>query len=332
MNMYVAISYPSSSFKEYLDFRRQSDPLLENRIFGARTQFKNPNPSGGVLEILDWETKEPVWRHNAPTPAGFVFHKNRLYVCDELGDRIIGLDRNGKIVESVKNNFINYPHDLVHCSHGFLVTSTGLDIIMEVTIEGAINFAWWAMENGYDTTPEGEKRVIDKLKNHRGIRYATLQRTVHINSANYLRGDRTKVVASLFHPGQIVLIDPSRKETHVVVDELDHPHGVHNTPYGGLIFSETGRNRIHVLDRDLQPEQVKELDCEWIQDAAFTGKGTILVGDANQHKVHEFTYPRFEKVDSYSYDENLKLFKVEYVTTETLRRFLGKRSKNMVNV
>lgn len=325
--MYLALSFPSTNFKDYLDFRRKNDKLLAKGIFGAK--IPKPKPTGGKLAVVDWNRKKVVWECMADTPAGFIFDTGKFIVCDELGDKVVSINNKGQIKQFLSHPLFNYPHDITFQNGKYLVTSTGLDTILEFNSKGRLTYRWHSVEWGYDKTPEGEKRIIDYNKNHRGIRYATLERTTHINSAIYYNQSGGKILSTFFHTGQLVLIDKSTSKPRVILDGLDHLHAVHKGINNTFILSETGKNRIHILDSNLKTIKTLENkhNCEWIQDAVFTKKGTILIGDANKTRILETSYPDFKLIDVYEYDSNLKLFKIMDLYGAQIQKFVSANGK-----
>lgn len=320
--MYIELSFPSTNFRDYLKFRQQHDKLTSQGILGA--DVPKPKPEGGKLTIIDWHSKQTLWECEAPTPAGFVLKGKEFLVCDELGDEIVSVNSRGEIKQFFSHPLFNYPHDLTNLDNRFLVTSTGLDSILEFDQDGKLLFEWHAVLWGYNKTPTGQERVIDFSKDHRGIRYATLDRTVHINSAVYFDASGKTILTTFFHTGELVLIDKETGRPQVIIDGLDHPHAIHRGLDNTFIFSETGKSRVHILDGKLKI--IKTFDnkhgCEWIQDSVFTPNGTILIGDANKTRILEVSYPDFILLDSYVYDHNWKLFKISWDSEEAIENFL----------
>src|SRR5438874_1446383 len=83
----------------------------------------------------------------------------------------------------VSSPLFNALHSISRTRRGYLVASTGLDLLLEFNRDGKILWNWWATDHGFELTPTGRPRVIDKEVDHRKIKYGTLQQTTHINSA-----------------------------------------------------------------------------------------------------------------------------------------------------
>jgi hypothetical protein len=128
----------------------------------------------------------------------------------------------------VSSPFFNALHSISRTRSGYLVASTGLDLLLEFNRDGEILWSWWATDHGFESTPTGRRRKLDKSADHRTIKYGTLTQTTHINSAAELPDGR--FLASLFHQGMVIAIDrvgrtgPQRKESKPrQAPLLDHP-------------------------------------------------------------------------------------------------------------
>lgn len=132
------------------------------------------------------------------------------------------------------------------------------------------------------------------------------------------------LLTTFFHKGELVMIDKSTGVPTTIADGLDHPHAIHRGPDGIYIFSETGGNKVHILDPNLKPYKSFENkhECEWIQDSVFSPNGNILIGDANRSTILEVSYPDFRLIDQYKYDINWKLFKIGVEDDEEIARFI----------
>jgi hypothetical protein len=177
---------------------------------------------------------------------------------------------------------LNAVHWLSATDNGWLVVSSGIDLIFEVDRSGRVIWEWWAMDHGFDTDPLGRRRQLDRDADHRGIDYGTIANTSHVNSAVRLSDGST--LASLFHQGQLVLIEPDG-QTHVLVDELDHPHAVRCLPDRRVSVANTGRGEVLIFDWARGPCSVRGLPAstDWLQDAYWdeTHLGWILTDGRN---------------------------------------------------
>src|SRR5947209_1108998 len=129
----------------------------------------------------------------------------------------------------IHRNVVSLPvfnalHSISRTRRGYLVASTGLDLLVEFNRDGELLWNWWATDHGFELTPTGQHREIDRSADHRTIQYGTLSQTTHINSAAELYDG--KFLASLFHQGMVIAIDRERGTWTTVLEGLDHPHSV----------------------------------------------------------------------------------------------------------
>lgn len=124
----------------------------------------------------------------------------------------------------ISSPLFNALHSISRTRCGYLVASTGLDLLLEFNRDGEILWSWWATDHGFELTPAGRRRELDKSADHRTIKYGTLSQTTHINAAAELPDGR--ILASLFHQGMVIVIDRESGEWQPVLEGLDHPHAV----------------------------------------------------------------------------------------------------------
>src|SRR2546421_12559593 len=156
--------------------------------------------------------------------AGMVASDRGVFVT--AYDSIHEFDAGSGIVhpQVVSSPLFNALHSITRTRRGYLVASTGLDLLLEFNRNGEILWSWWATDHGFELTPTGRPRVIQKTADHRRIRYGTLQQTTHINSAAELPDGR--FLATLFHQGMVIAIDRETGKWQPVLEGLDHPHAV----------------------------------------------------------------------------------------------------------
>jgi len=137
--------------------------------------------------------------------AGMVTSDNGVFVTSFSG--VHEVDTNLGIVRHniVSSPLFNALHSISRTQRGYLVASTGLDLLLEFNRSGEILWSWWATDHGFESTPDGQPRVLDKLADHRSIQYGTRAQTTHINSAAELPDGR--FLASLFHQGMVIASD-----------------------------------------------------------------------------------------------------------------------------
>ena len=57
---------------------------------------------------------------------------------------------------------------------------------MNSSESGEVLWQWWAFDHGFEQTPTGEPRFIDKTADYRGVKFGTLAQTTHVNSVSEL--------------------------------------------------------------------------------------------------------------------------------------------------
>ena len=166
----------------------------------------------------------------------------------------------------------NALHSISRTRNGYLVASTGVDLILEFNREGDILWQWWATDHGFGTTPTGQVRELDKTADHRVIKYGTLQQTTHVNSAAELADGR--VLATLFHQGMVIAIDRDSGQWQPIVEGLDHPHSVRIVDEQHFTVADTVHGkallvRVPVSGGQGQIEKVVDADTNWLQDCSY---------------------------------------------------------------
>ena len=183
-------------------------------------------------------SNHPVKGYNTPIATGMTFNqkKESLYVGSHKWIQVI---KNGKIIQTLGNNLFNDIHTLSETpDHNFLINATGTDSLLETPFEDTRHHVWdWlATEHGYNKDPTGKERIIDRKKNYQEISTTTPEHTTHINAGwEYQRG---KILATLFHQGQLVEIDKQDGTTKVLLEGLKCPHSIRPRK-NGFILSDT---------------------------------------------------------------------------------------------
>jgi hypothetical protein len=179
---------------------------------------------------------------------------------------------------------LNAVHWLSRSRSGWLIVSSGIDLVFEVDGRGTVLWTWWAMDNGYERDPLGRVRSIDRQADHRGIDYGTLTNVTHVNAAAEMHDG--SVLATLFHQGQLVRIRRDGRTT-VVLSGLQHPHAVRLLPDGRASIADTGRGRVLLVDVDRGcSEEVVSIATDWLQDARWdTGSASWVLVDGRTPQI-----------------------------------------------
>jgi hypothetical protein len=263
------ISTKHSMLKKHWTDTKQTDEQMACPLTVLGSHQKPKEDQGGLLCQLDDTGKI---RASLPlsTPAGMAPNGKGILVATLFAIHEVSADLSILEEDVVSLPAFNMLHSLSRTRNGYLVASTGLDAILEFTPEGKLLWSWWATDYGFDQTPTGEPRIVDKKADHRGTKYGTLAQTTHVNSAAELP-DGT-VLASLFHQGMIIAIDRESGAWQPVLDGLDHPHSVRILNEQYFTVADTGRGRgllIKLKDGKGQIESEVDAQTNWLQDCSY---------------------------------------------------------------
>lgn len=178
----------------------------------------------------------------------------------------------------VRQNVVSSPlfnalHSLSRSRQGYLVASTGLDLLVEFNRRGEILWTWWATDHGFQVTPAGVRREIDKSADHRTIKYGTLSQTTHVNSVAELPDGR--VLATLFHQGMVIAIDRASGEWQPILEGLDHPHAVRVLDEEHFTVADTVHGRallVKIAGQESNVEAEIDANTDWLQDCQYDAR------------------------------------------------------------
>lgn len=181
----------------------------------------------------------------------------------------------------------NALHSISRTRRGYLVASTGLDLLVEFNRQGEVLWTWWATDHGFALTPTGQPRELDKSADHRTIKYGTLSQTTHVNSAAELPDGR--ILATLFHQGTVVAIDRESGAWQTVLEGLDHPHAVRVLDEQHFTVADTVHGKALLVKLNGHESSVEaEIDAgtSWLQDCRYDARNNcwVLV-DGKQSRV-----------------------------------------------
>lgn len=305
-NRYFAVSFMATHFSRLKTHWEKYNKLREKGVLG--TDKALPPFLGGKITILDWTKKKIVWDIDIDIPTGMCFVEGILF-ANSLKNEIVGISKDKKFQYKITSPKFNSLHSLVRTASGFLVTSSGLDLVLEVDDFGNSIYEWWATDHGFATDPSGRKRVLPKERDYRKEIHPTASQTTHINSA--IPYDKDYILATLFHQGMLIKINRGLGEYVVLLDGLAQPHSIYEIPHGFLI-SDTSNNRALVLDKNLQPITELTGNFNWVQDAILTPNGSFLVADANNNRLVEISIRnnKLEVMSVYEFDKEWRVFQV----------------------
>lgn len=178
----------------------------------------------------------------------------------------------------ISSPLFNALHSLTRSRKGYLVASTGVDLLVEFNHAGEILWTWWATDHGFERTPDGRPRKLEKAADHRTIKYGTLAQTTHVNSVAELPDGR--VLATLFHQGTVIAIDRESGEWQTVLEGLDHPHAVRVLDEQHFTVADTVGGRALLVSLKGQESKIEaEINAgtDWLQDCRYDARNNCWV-------------------------------------------------------
>lgn len=262
---------------------------------------------GGTIILIDpTNINGPVLGEiKVRTPMGLYYSKRHKILFTGSDHWIHGISRR-KIVRTLDNKYFNCIHGLSESLDDKLwVAATGIDAVIKIDINNPEKClaSWFATENGYTISANGNKRYIDKNMNHQGINdYSTPEHTTHINSV--LEYKKNKLLAVLFHQGELVEINIKTGKTNKILDGLKEPHNIRKTSFG-YIISDTNGQRVIKMNKSLKVVGEIRGDFNWIQDAIELENKNIAIADANNGRI-VITNSTGKIIDKYVFGKNKK--------------------------
>jgi hypothetical protein len=297
--MKFLISYPQTNW-EYVKFRmnriiRGKDK--SNDVFhgspGGKIQLLEQQESFGKITLLDeiYPTK-PFGMHYV-CGEGLYFITG-LPCCEDgvAGDEhIVRLNEQGEIDLTVRSPLFSQLRSLRRTENGLLVTSSGVDAILEVDFEGNIIWSWYATECGYPKAYGGGERIIDKNVDHRLKCYPGRLQTTHLNSTIVDPYDPEKVLTILFYQGAVARIDRKTLQHEIVITDLSGAHHIRQHSKGYML-SNSRKGEVRVYDKNFQLIETllgtKDwFPVKWVQDAIETPSSSYLIADCNTFNLRE---------------------------------------------
>jgi hypothetical protein len=283
------------------DDRRSGAPMLE----------EVPRQNEGALVVFDYDTGQPVWSLTLDTPAGFAFGDEHLYLNSMYGNRILIIDRNLNVIDSISLRFMNDLHSLVEQGGSLIITSSGVDAVVRLDLDGRLQWSWFATDSPYRWNAHGTQPRRDRRADYRSVPIRTTDQTTHCNSAvPAILDGREVVLVSLFHQGEVIAVDCETKSHDVLVTGLCNPHSIRRRD-GGWLVSDSRSGCVVLLDDRFWIQEVIEGDFDWVQDAVELGADRLLVADANHSRLVEWDLMRVCVVREVRYADEWKVYQVE---------------------
>jgi hypothetical protein len=245
---------------------------------------ENDSSWGGRVEILDWQTKEVC----ATAPVS----RARGAFIDDSGFVICGYNEISIHDEELRKQFVvTSPlfcnlQTVSSYGNGYVVASSGIDSILEVSAAFDVSVLWHAPSAGYRRLRDGSPRSVDLAADHRAQYYSTVEQTTHVNGAVHVHA-RNSVVATLFHQGELVEVDSSGV-SRVLADGFSYPH-CPRIRDGVLYFADSrGGGIVECSLADLRPTRCIDLSdhSSWIQSVRWIPQlNSYLVADSNNRRM-----------------------------------------------
>lgn len=269
---------------------KKKNRFHSNKFLGRSkkdTEKIRPEDLGGSVALVDLNRLDKGFLAEVEVPVA----TGMLYDPSEKGLFVGSASTikkviDGRIVDDFSHPLFNDIHTITKGSDdNVMVTSTGIDAVLEVKLGNPCELAWgWlATEHGYSHSPEGNLRKVSWDKDYRGVNTATIEHTTHVNSCLTL--DPDEILATLFHQGEVVKINKKTGKVNAVLSGMRCPHHIRRAESGYLV-SDTRNERVLLLDEDY--EIIKEIRgrFDWVQDAVSTDDGKIIVvGDSNNGRI-----------------------------------------------
>jgi hypothetical protein len=238
---------------------------------------------GGLLCLIEDMgcSQQTIGLHMA---AGMVASEKGVLVTSFGSVHEVDADLSSLHENVVSSPLFNALHSISRTRQGYLVASTGLDLLLEFNQSGEALWSWWATDHGFELTPSGRPRIVDKTADHRTIKYGTLSQTTHVNAAAELPDGR--ILASLFHQGMVIVIERETGAWQPVLEGLDHPHAVRVLDEEHFTVADTVHGKALLARVNKAGGRVEEeIDAgtNWLQDCHYDGSYNcwILVDGKN---------------------------------------------------
>ena len=279
---------------------------MMNVVRDADVEFR-----AGFLAFIDIQSGRLVGKRPLDSPSGFLFLDDELYVNSMFGNRIYVLDRSLDIVRSFSSSTMNDLHSIERTKRGLLVTSSGIDSIIEYDTVGLPIWCWSFSQRGYGRAAHGGIRTVNPLSgDHRHAHYATVEQTTHCNSATFAGHDEDVIAATLFVPGEVVLIDRRSEFVRRVVCGLAAPHSLRRVGDQGWLVCDSRAGSLVLLDTEFNINKVIDGPFDWVQDAMFVPGVGIVVADANHFRLVTIDPERGELTAECRYQEGWKIYEI----------------------
>lgn len=292
------------------DHVRKYSSFEKENIVGTSKSMERKGDLGGIIVHYDLEQKAILNSHEILVPGGSCFLGDRILVASQIKNYIEVLDKNLTLLSIINNSLFNNVHSIfVTEDRTLIVTSTGLDAIIEIDLEGNLIWKWFAFEHGYDKDMFGNKREINCDRDYTNIDFPTLYHTTHVNAAIVDPKNSGKILATLFHQGEIVRVDKVTGQVEKVVSGLKNCHSLQHVDKT-FICSNTKEGEVILFDEQFKKINLLKFDSKWIQDATITEWNTFLVGDSERNRILEWSLDESKIINIYEYNPEWRIYQI----------------------
>jgi len=310
---YILASFFTDKYQNLIKFWKENRlKKVDKGIKGTNKTFSRQD-LGGSIALFSLLTGEVVWSLPVPSPNGFYLKNDTIYVNSQ--DRILITDHRKNISRSLQHNLFNDLHTLEGTNHGFLIVSSGLDLILEIDPSGNELYKWFGFEAGY--TRDALGLAIDPLQtniNYNKKSISTLNQAIHINSA-ILNESENIIYATFFHQDQLVKIDRQSGGVTVISGNLNYPHSVRERN-NNLMVASTRNNE--VLEFSKKGRLINKVNgpFHWVRDYELVNDKIILVASANDNTIYLMDYYGGTLIRKICFDKEWGISKIKYLTKE----------------
>lgn len=286
VSFFVTNEVALSKLKEQWSKRTSDHGRVLGRSMNQITKT-NPQEMGGSIVVVDPSHFEKGFLAEIDVPLAFgMCFDEKSSSLIVAGGNVLNRIKNGKIYERHSHNLYNDIHGLSRSSAGTIcVASTGTDALLEVAITNLdkVYWDWLATENGYPVTGAGQIRTINREINYGEVLTSTPEHTTHINGS-LVYSDR--VLATLFHQGELIEIDKNTKKSKILLSGLKSPHNI-RLRNGGYSLCDTRANRVLLLDGNFKIQHIiSSPEYDWVQDAIeIPSLNGYVIADSNNGRL-----------------------------------------------
>ncbi len=317
------VSYPQTNW-DYVKFRLnriirgkdRSNDVFSGSPGGKIELFEHNGKLGGIKSLASFYPVKPFGMQYV-LGEGLYFITGLACCKDGVAgnEHIARLNDKGEIDLVIHNPLFTQLRSLHRTEKGLLVTSSGIDALLEFDLDGNIIWSWWCTEHGYDQAYGGGTRVIDKQQDHRLKNYPGRLQTTHLNSAIVDPYDPSKILTILFYQGLVVRIDRDTLQHEIVVKDLNGAHHIRRHSMGYML-SNSRKGEVLLFDKNFTLQNrilgtSRFYPIKWVQDAIETPFGTHLIADCNTFKLRERNQEGIEKIHNTRMPN--RIFQIELV-------------------